>query len=127
MTNKTKKIIGGIVIGLVILLMTGSATDIIPLGGRTRGGGADTTSSYATTTDTLVYSGRCLLERILIWKDGSGGKIAVMDGTNTTSTNVIFELEDDALTGSYEVGLTMTSGIVADITNATTTFIYIPE
>ena len=126
MTKKIQNIIGATIIGIVLIFMGISATDFeIPLGGRTSGDEQNYSTIYVTTTDQIVYSGASFLERIIIWEDGTGAEFDVMDGTNTTSTNVIFKLHSDTLAGSYEIGIPFTYGIVVDSSTADATFIYI--
>jgi len=129
MTKKIQNIIGGTIIGIVLIFMGISATEYeIPLGGRTSGDEQNWSSTYVTTTDTIVYSGPSFLERVIIWADTTSGSLTVIDGPNTTSTaTIIFKLEGDNLAGSYEVGIPFTNKIVVDAVNATTTFIYIPR
>ena len=129
MEDKTKKRLIILAIAILAFIFVGNSTTLLdntPLGAGFTNlqGERFRTSTYVTTTDQIVYTGPSFLERIIVWTDGSGGKIAVMDSTSATADTSIFELEDDGLTGSYEVGIDFLYGIVVDVTSATTTIVY---
>lgn len=66
--------------------------------------------SYITTaTTTQVYTGPCVLERIIV-NATAAGTIGIVDGTSGTTVNV-GQLKSSIAEGSYTFDLFMKSGI----------------
>lgn len=70
-------------------------------------------------TAQQIYTGKCVLVRIIVGADVLSGDIQVDEGTAAVSANTKLKLTSSTLKGVYECGIEFANGIYSTHTNQT--------